>query len=292
MRKEARIFTSVWQDADFIALPVEAQRLYFLLLSQPELSHCGVLTLAENRWATYAPGMTRGRVRTELTILAEAEPRPFILTDYGTDELLIRSFVRRDHVLRSPKLIRPLVVACQTVRSVRLRTALRDELQATQGDESVCDAAVDAVDLLVKLLSQVNTLSDTLSDTLPDRVRSRSISSNSTEGLHGVTPRLDVERLCSRLADAIQANGSKRPPVGSAWRDACRLMIDKDGHTEAQISRAIDWCQADEFWRANILSMPKLRQQYDKLRLAASRGKQQSFDKPPADPRAEHMMRR
>ena len=33
----------------------------------------------------------------------------------------------------------------------------------------------------------------------------------------------------------------------------------------------IAWCQADEFWRGNILSMPTLRRQYDKLRLAALR---------------------
>jgi hypothetical protein len=77
--------------------------------------------------------------------------------------------------------------------------------------------------------------------------------------------------LCNRLADAIVANGSKRPPVGQAWRDSCRLMLDKDGRSEEQVSRAIDWCQADEFWRGNIMSMPKLRQQYDRLRLAAQR---------------------
>jgi hypothetical protein len=31
----------------------------------------------------------------------------------------------------------------------------------------------------------------------------------------------------------------------------------------------IRWCQADEFWRGNILSMPKLREKYDQLRLKA-----------------------
>src|SRR6266568_1913302 len=84
-------------------------------------------------------------------------------------------------------------------------------------------------------------------------------------------PRDDVERLCGHLADRIEANGSKRPSVTQKWRDAARLMLDKDDRTEEQIDAAIDWCQSDEFWRANILSMPKLREKYDQLRLQASR---------------------
>ena len=53
------------------------------------------------------------------------------------------------------------------------------------------------------------------------------------------------------------------------WRDAARLMLDNDHRTEDQVRTAIDWCQDDEFWRINIQSMPKLREQYEKLRLAA-----------------------
>jgi hypothetical protein len=84
-------------------------------------------------------------------------------------------------------------------------------------------------------------------------------------------PRRDVERLCGQLADRIEANGSKRPTITQTWLDAARLLLDKDGRTEEQVTKAIDWCQADEFWRGNILSMPTLRKQYDRLRLAATR---------------------
>lgn len=84
--------------------------------------------------------------------------------------------------------------------------------------------------------------------------------------------RPDVDRLCQHLADRIAANGSRRPAIGKAWLDAARLMLDLDQRTEAQVHAAIDWCQADEFWRANVLSMAALRKQYDRLRLAAQRG--------------------
>jgi hypothetical protein len=83
--------------------------------------------------------------------------------------------------------------------------------------------------------------------------------------------RQDVERICNRLADRIEQNGSKRPKITARWRDAARLLIDKDGKTEQQISTAIDWCQSDDFWRANVLSLPTLRDKYDRLRLDAKR---------------------
>jgi hypothetical protein len=99
--------------------------------------------------------------------------------------------------------------------------------------------------------------------------------------------RPDVERLCDHLADRVEANGSKRPAVGKRWRDAARLMLDTDGRTEQQVHNAIDWCQSDEFWRSNVLSMPKLREKYDQLRLAAARATRASPRTSTADSRAQ-----
>ncbi|MFE7017641.1 hypothetical protein ACFVAQ_45530 [Streptomyces sp. NPDC057651] len=81
----------------------------------------------------------------------------------------------------------------------------------------------------------------------------------------------DVEQLCTHLADRVEANGSKRPTITKAWRTAARLMLDKDGRTTQQVHAAIDWCQDSDFWRSNVLSMPKLRDKYDTLRLQAAR---------------------
>jgi hypothetical protein len=81
----------------------------------------------------------------------------------------------------------------------------------------------------------------------------------------------DVERICEHLASRIEANGTPRPTITGRWRDAARLMVDRDGRTEEEVHGAIEWCQADEFWRANVLSLPKLREKYDQLRLQAQR---------------------
>ena len=53
-------------------------------------------------------------------------------------------------------------------------------------------------------------------------------------------------------------------------------MLDSDGRTEREVMGAIDWSQNHEFWRANILSMPKLREKYDQLFMQAKRGKSSS----------------
>lgn len=79
----------------------------------------------------------------------------------------------------------------------------------------------------------------------------------------------DVERICQHLVDRIVTNGSRKPAVSDEWRTEARLLLDKDGRTEEQVHRAIDWCQDSTFWRGNVMSMPKLREKYDQLRLAA-----------------------
>jgi hypothetical protein len=80
-------------------------------------------------------------------------------------------------------------------------------------------------------------------------------------------------RLSELLADLIAENGSKRPTPSSVlgWQREVRLMVERDGRTLEGIEAAIRWCQADEFWHGNVMSMGKLRKQYDKLRIAAKR---------------------
>lgn len=88
----------------------------------------------------------------------------------------------------------------------------------------------------------------------------------------GIGQRLELTQLCEHLADRIASNGSKRPTITKRWLDAARLMVDRDRREIDKIHKAIDWCQDDEFWRSNVLSMPTLREKYDQLRLAAQRG--------------------
>lgn len=79
--------------------------------------------------------------------------------------------------------------------------------------------------------------------------------------------RPELLQLCSRLADAIILNDPKAKPDPNSkrWLEAMRLLLDKDGRSVAEVERVIDWCQADSFWRSNILSIPTLREKFTQL---------------------------
>lgn len=86
--------------------------------------------------------------------------------------------------------------------------------------------------------------------------------------------REDAMRLCVHLADRIEGHGSLRPKITKDWLDAARLMIDTDHRSEQQVTAAIDWCQDSDWWKSRVMSMPKLRKQYDVLRLQAHEERQ------------------
>lgn len=89
-------------------------------------------------------------------------------------------------------------------------------------------------------------------------------------------PRADVTTLCTKLADLIEGNGAKRPTVTGGWKREARLLLDSDRRPLAEALRVMAWCQSDEFWKTNVLSMPTFRAKYDQLKLKARLGTQHS----------------
>jgi hypothetical protein len=143
-RSEARIFTSIWKDQDFLALPPSAQRLYMFLLSQDDLTYCGVMPLRERRWASKAVGLTLAEVKGDLKELegtaypsdypsddpsSETCRAPFIITDPDTGELMIRSLMRRDGAWKQPNLLKQAIESAEQVESPRIRAALAAEMR-------------------------------------------------------------------------------------------------------------------------------------------------------------------
>ena len=92
---------------------------------------------------------------------------------------------------------------------------------------------------------------------------------SSSEIADAIPDREDVTNLCEHLARRIVNNGGKKPTIGKTWKNAARLILDRDQRDPDEAHRLIDWCQSDPFWMSNILSMPKFREKYDQLRLRA-----------------------
>ncbi|MFI7125941.1 hypothetical protein ACIBQ1_09625 [Nonomuraea sp. NPDC050153] len=132
-RSEARIFTTIWQDVQFLVLSEGAQRLYLFLLSQPDLSHCGLIALRERRWARSAAGLTVDRVTAALKELDAAR---FVVIDEDTEEVLIRSLIRRDQIWKQPNVMKSAREAAQLIESPHLRASLLEELRRIPSEEA------------------------------------------------------------------------------------------------------------------------------------------------------------
>jgi hypothetical protein len=80
----------------------------------------------------------------------------------------------------------------------------------------------------------------------------------------------DVIRLCDLLAELVRGNGHKVTKVGLSWHQACERLFRIDGYTPEQVEWIIRWATADEFWAANIRSMPTLRDKFSTLKARAT----------------------
>lgn len=79
----------------------------------------------------------------------------------------------------------------------------------------------------------------------------------------------DAIHLAGLLRDLTVQNGAK-PPTDErlqAWAVEAALMLRIDERDRGEAEAILRWCQADPFWRSNILGMPKFRKQYDQLKL-------------------------
>lgn len=117
-RDHARIFTSIWADKDFRATPAAAQRAFFLVVSDQSLTHVGVAPLLVRRWAQLAPDTDEQGMREALDILNE---RRFLVIDEATEEVLVRSLMRRDKVFKLPNVAKAAYSAWKGVHSPLLR---------------------------------------------------------------------------------------------------------------------------------------------------------------------------
>jgi len=127
-RTAALIKASIWDvGSDFRKLSSNAQRLYMLLLSQPQITNCGVLPYTPERWARMAGDDTLDQVTAAADELAAAR---YVLVDHGTRELLIRTFIKHDRILEQPNLVKAAQREFQQIES----DTLRDAITATYPD--------------------------------------------------------------------------------------------------------------------------------------------------------------
>ncbi|GIH98107.1 hypothetical protein [Planobispora takensis] len=300
-RSHGRVSTRLWtRDEDFRALSLPAQWLYLFLLAQPDLSHAGLIPMRLRRWAGAAAGLTVSDVAAAVEELSQAR---FVLVDHDTEDLLVRTLMRNDGVARQPNVFKAAVEQIREITSPALRAAIATELVRIDNEDTHPEVRALITDLLPTLGEGSATPSGNpsappsggVAAPLPSTIPVQTCGDKYGEQVTTASPSPhvpsppaatraparddarpvpdEITKICEHLADRIAANGSKRPTITKRWLDAASRMIEVDGRLPADIHAAIEWSQDHEFWRANILSMPKLRQKYDQMRLQAERGR-------------------
>lgn len=140
-RSEARLLNTIWDDSDFIALPPTAQRAFMFLLSQDDLAHDGVIALRLKRWARKAAGLAARELETDLETLEAAR---FIVVDWDTEEVLIRSLIRRDKVYRQPNVMRAAIDHVPLIESAAVIAALAAEAARIRAENADLTVAQNA----------------------------------------------------------------------------------------------------------------------------------------------------
>lgn len=124
-RTYAKIHTDIWSDEDFKSLDRDLQHMYFVLVSQPRLGTSGLLDYFPHRLAASSYAMTIEDVEANIKALEECR---YIVIDYVTSELLVRTFMRNDGLFATPNLAVSAFTEYGGIMSQKVRDALESEL--------------------------------------------------------------------------------------------------------------------------------------------------------------------
>lgn len=143
-RAHARILASIWAEDDWKQLSAAAQRVFFLVLSQPKLSLCGAIDFLPARWAGLAADTRADEI---IDAVLELEQHRFLIVDTATDELAIRSFTRHDLPEKlNVNQLKGVWSAWSSISSRHIRRHLAAEFPESFFHDSRVVPPVDAVD--------------------------------------------------------------------------------------------------------------------------------------------------
>lgn len=301
-RDHARVNVTIWGDPNFRRLPPAAQHLYLLLWTSPELTYAGTHDWRPARLTGRAEGWTRADVEAAADCLAA---RHFLVIDNDVEEVLIRSWIRWDGLMKQPRMAISCTTAYAAAASDTLKAVIVHQLHAEKERQPdlTCWADPRVQEVLTHPSIDPKTLptpDDPFGDGVGHGFRidlaqmqgkvSGSVSvpptpapaptpnssppsagkpaPSSADAADEKNNRDDIKALCKHLSKNLTANDVKHT-IGKGWHDAARLILDRDGRDLNEAHRLIDWATSDPFWKTNVLSMPKFREKYDQLRLKA-----------------------
>lgn len=146
-REYARVKVKIWADDDFRSLPVHAQWAYFMLITSPKMTLCGVTDWRPKRLASFAGDTTQNDVEAGVQVLAESG---YVVVDEDMEEVLVRSFIRHDGVYKTPNIASAMVKDYAGVASKVLRGVIIHELLRLRDEEPTIKAWAVASEILTE----------------------------------------------------------------------------------------------------------------------------------------------
>ena len=150
-RDRANINTGIWTDDEFIDISRDEQWLYFLLMTDPKLSYAGVTDWRPGRIAQRSSNTSKTDIEQ---IGAMLQAGRYIFIDEDTEEVLVRSFLRHDGLLKQPRLGVSMFNSYGSIASKDIRKVVIHELKRLHDEFPEWKAfGVDKVRELLKLSS-------------------------------------------------------------------------------------------------------------------------------------------
>ena len=252
----AALAAGYYDDPAVIAAGPDAEIMYIRMISwcamHPETDGAIPLEVAKNRL-----GFTDA-----LTRLEALEANSLVTVDDAT--VTVTSWIRWNGSWSEIKAADDARKASARERKARQRA----RQAAAKTNPGTAAPAPEEATPVPALVDTDEPVEDTLEVTVIDQ------DADTSDAHTPARERPDVEAVCDHMADSVAARTGRRPRITKRWRDAARLMIDRDNRPTDQIHAAIEWVAQSDFWAANILGIPKLRDKWDTIYLQAKRDRQ------------------
>lgn len=130
-REQANINTGLWADRDWRSLLMSEKYLYTLLLTHPTINYTGVVDWRPARIAALSPDTTTESIEVAARGLQEAR---FVFVDEDSEEVLIRSYLRHDGILKQPKLSVSMANAYAGTSSTKIQDIVAHEMHRLRSE--------------------------------------------------------------------------------------------------------------------------------------------------------------
>jgi hypothetical protein len=146
MSAYVKVVRSIWTDSEWLELSSTEKLIYLQLISQPNISKCGVLPFVPRRWAHMHPDLGPDELNAAIDSL---ERLGYVFVDRDTEELLVRTYMRYDEAWRQTNGVRGIQIEAEQIMSKPLLQQVLQEFEKASGNplhkgsDNPCDNPCD-----------------------------------------------------------------------------------------------------------------------------------------------------